>query len=153
MRARIVLVVVIAAAVAVASVASVSLASRGRTASTVVLGSEAFAKPSGAGWGTAQPRKIYNGGDPSGLVSEIQWTGWGGPTAVGYGIGSIFKPHGGYYSQPVLTELRATGLGQCTPGGPPAYTRLSVRTPVRPEGPYGPWSLWSGAKTLCKFDF
>jgi hypothetical protein len=149
MRARIALVAVIA----VASVASVSFASDGHTASTVVLGSEAFAKPSGAGWGTSQPRRIYNGGDPSGLVTEIQWTGWGGPTAMGYGVGSIFKPRGGYYSQPVLTELRASGLGKCTPGGPPAYTHLSVRAPIRPEGPYRPWSSWSEAKTLCEFGF
>jgi hypothetical protein len=145
---------VLAAIVAVGlSVAGVSLASSGDTASTVVLGSSVFAGRYGEGWGTSRPRRIFNGGDPSGLVREIQWTSWGGSTAIGYGIHFIFKPQGGYYSQPVLIELRATGLGKCSPSGPRAYTHLSVRDPVRPEGAYGPWFAWSGAKTLCRSGF
>src|SRR5438270_557935 len=74
-------------------------------ANTVVLGSATFAGTGGEGWGTSHPAKVYNGGDPSGLVKEIQWTSWGGKTAIGYGLGYIFKPHGGYYNRPVLVEL------------------------------------------------
>jgi hypothetical protein len=141
---------------AVLSVVSLAIAG-GQAASgaTVVpvLGSAAFAGPNGEGWGTARPAKVYNGGDPSGLVREIHWVTWGGKTATGFGLNLIFKPHGGYYSRPVIIELLASGLGRCSAGGPPAYSRLSVRAPERPEAQLGPWSSWSGAETLCKFGF
>ncbi len=73
----------------------------------VVLGSAEFAKPDGEGWGTSKPPKIFNGGDPSGLVSHIRWASWGGATAIGYGRNAIFKPGGGYYTQLATIELRA----------------------------------------------
>jgi len=120
-------------------------------AGSVILGSAEFAKPDGAGWGSAQPARIYNGGDPSGLVTEIHWTSWGGSTAIGYGLNSIFKAGGGYYSRPVIVELRAQSLGHC--GGRPAYTQLAVRGPSKPEGQLGSWHLWSEAKSLCRFGF
>jgi len=139
------------------SAAGVSIArsggTRAATASTVVLGSAAFAGHGAEGWGTSRPHRIFNGGDPSGLVREIQWTGWGGRSAIGFGLHAIFKPHGGYYPEPVLIELRASDLGRCKPGGPPTYRQLSFRVPERPEGSLGPWTLWSGAKTLCKSPF
>jgi hypothetical protein len=31
-----------------------------------------------------EPSTIFNGGDPSGSVTKIHWTGWGNPTAIGY---------------------------------------------------------------------
>lgn len=116
-------------------------------AGTVVLGSSAFAKPHGEGWGTARPVRIFNGGDPSGLVKEIQWSGWGAKTAIGYGLGYIFKPQGGYYERPVLVELRAQARGHC--GSRQAYTQLAIRVPAKPEGALGAWQLWAGAKSLC----
>jgi hypothetical protein len=119
--------------------------------SSVVLGSATFAKPYGEGWGTARPVRIYNGGDPSGLVKEIQWTSWGGRVAIGYGLGWIFKPAGGYYSRPVLVELRAQNIGRC--GSQGAYTQLAIRTPSKPEASLGSWHLWSEAQSLCRFGF
>lgn len=145
MRRRIILAVLAAAAVGAGA-----LVAHGSTGPPV-LGSPAFATPYGEGWGSAKPRRLYNGGDPSGLVREIRWTSWGGAAAYGYGINSIFKPKGGYYPQPVIVEVRAQNLGKC--GSQSAYTRLYVRTPVKPEGPLGPWNEWSEAKTLCKFGF
>ena len=115
---------------------------------TVVLGSASFA-PNGNGFGTAQPSEIFNGGDPSGNVSQIQWTGWGSSIAHGIGMSSIFMPQGGYYPQLVTIQLRAEDLGSCTPGGPSAYRKLSVREPSAPGGPLGPWMSWSGANTIC----
>src|SRR5271155_2930714 len=53
---------------------------------SVVLGSFVFARSIGVGWGTEHPSKIFNGGDPSGLVSFIHWTGWGGSSANGQGL-------------------------------------------------------------------
>lgn len=125
------------------------------TASTAVLGSAVFAGPNGEGWGTVRPAKVYNGGDASGQIREIHWTSWGGKTAIGYGLNAIFKPHGGYYPQPVIVEVRASGLGKCTSDGPPAYTHLSVRSPTKPDGPLGAWHAWeySPSKGLCEFGF
>jgi hypothetical protein len=60
----------------------------------VALGSAGFA-PNGAGFGTAHPQEIFNGGDPSGLVTKIRWKHWGAGAAVGSGLNAIFKPGGG----------------------------------------------------------
>jgi len=118
-----------------------------------VLGAKSFAGQNGVGWGTYKPREIYNGGDPSGMVTDIDWTGWGTADAVGYGKTSIFKPGGGYFPGLARAELRATALGHCTPGGPLAYTNLAAREPSRPGGPLGKWFAWSGAKSICHFGF
>jgi hypothetical protein len=113
-----------------------------------VLGAKAFAAPYGEGFGTAEPRSIFNGGDPSGSVTRIHWSGWGNPTAIGYGRNPIFKPGGGYYRKPARIELRATALGKC--GKRRAYRRLEARVPQHPGGKLGPWFSWAGAKTICK---
>lgn len=120
----------------------------------VVLGSAEFATPDGEGWGTSKPTKIFNGGDPSGLVSHIHWDSWGGATAIGYGRNAVFKPGGGYYRQLATIELRAQHLGKCRSGGPRAYTQLAYRVPARPGGPLGQrWHLWSEAKSICRRGF
>ena len=116
-------------------------------AANPVLGGKAFA-PYGNGFGTAEPKEIFNGGDPSGSVRNIRWTGWGNPSAIGYGLNPIFKPHGGYYRKPARIELRATALGKC--GKRAAYTKLEVRIPKHPGGKLGKWFSWAGAKTICK---
>ena len=61
----------------------------------VTLGSKRFA-PYGSGWGSVEPRKIWNGGDASGLIQRIHWHHWGHHRAKGHGRTFIFKPHGGY---------------------------------------------------------
>ena len=114
-----------------------------------VLGSKAFIPRLGVGWGTYQPREIFNGGDPSGMVHGITWTYWGQPQAYGYGKTYIFKPNGGYYPGGVTAELRAYDLGRCTPNGPLAYQLLAVREPSAPGGKLGQWLVWGGVKTLC----
>ena len=113
-----------------------------------VLGAKAFARPFGAGFGRAEPEVIFNGGDPSGEVSEIKWQSWGGPNAIGYGRNPIFKPGGGYYRALARVELRATKLGECA--NKAAYTRLEIRAPKRPGGRLTKWRLWSGEKTICE---
>ena len=92
-----------------------------------VLGAKAFA-PMGEGFGTVAPPKIFNGGDPSGLVSNITWHHWGSRTATGWGKTSIFKPHGGYYPQQVRAELRASRLGRC---GKPRPARVHASRGAR----------------------
>jgi hypothetical protein len=39
----------------------------------------------GTGFGQVKPPTVYNGGDPTGLVSKITWRSWGGATATGTG--------------------------------------------------------------------
>ena len=114
-----------------------------------VLGSDVFIPRVGVGWGTYQPREIFNGGDPSGMVHGITWMYWGQPEAYGYGQTYIFEPKGGYYPGSVRAELRAYDLGRCTPDGPLAYQRLDAREPSSPGGPLGQWFAWDDVKTLC----
>jgi len=128
-------------------------ASAGATARakhTVVLGSRSFHAPGGVGWGSQHPSEIFNGGDPSGLVSKIHWRSWGAPTADGHGLNAIFKPHGGYYRRRVRIELRAYDLGRCATDGPLAYRKLEAREPSRPGGRDGKWFAWGGAGSICK---
>jgi hypothetical protein len=143
MRARRSLTSLVAVAAALVALSSAAPAIAG---ANVVLGAKAFA-PNGKGWGTSEPAEIFNGGDPSGLITGVRWSSWGGSMAVGSGRNPIFKPHGGYYRKPVAIELKASGLGRCD--GQAAYTRLSVREPKRPGGQLGPWRPWSGASSIC----
>jgi hypothetical protein len=117
-------------------------------APAVVLGSKNF-MPGGEGWGTAQPARIFNGGDPIGLVTHIRWSNWGQSAAFGTGLNAIFKPGGGYYSQLVTIRLRAYDIGACTPGGPRAYLKLSIQAPEGPGGPLRPPAAWAEAPSLC----
>ncbi len=39
------------------------------------------------GYGHVEPNTIYNGGDPTGLVRNIEWDTWGGAHAIGKGSG------------------------------------------------------------------
>jgi hypothetical protein len=138
---------------AVASLLAASCLAALAGARQPVLGARAFATPGGKGWGRFKPKTIFNGGDPSGLVSGIRWSHWGKRIARGRGRTSIFKPRGGYYPQLVPVELKASNLGRCHPGGPLAYRHLSVREPSKPGGRFGRWFAWSGAHTLCKSPF
>jgi len=119
----------------------------------VVLGAKDFisAPAHGIGWGTPRPKTIFNGGDPSGYVSGIRWTTWGGRVAVGFGLTSLYKPGGGYYARPGRIELKALDIGHCDAGGPRAYTKLVARVAVRPGGRLGAWFLWGGQKSLCRW--
>jgi hypothetical protein len=114
----------------------------------IVLGGEEFAS-NGEGWGEERPAAIYNGGDASGSVTDIRWNSWGGSAAIGWGRNPIFKPHGGYFRHPVWIKLKASAVGRCE--GLRAYTRLQFRAPKRPGGRLGPWRLWSGASTICRW--
>ena len=116
----------------------------------VVLGSRAFYAPRGAGWGSQHPAKIFDGGDPSGLVTRLHWRHWGASSTDGHGLNAIFQPSGGYYRRRVTIELHAYDLGRCTKHGPKAYRKLKAREPSRPGGRDGKWFAWAGSKTICK---
>jgi len=115
---------------------------------SIVLGSKAFTLY-GIGWGTPHPRVIFNGGDPSGRAWNIRWSNWGAGVAIGHGLNWLFRPQGGYYGTPGVIEVRAYGIGRCSPTGPRAYLHLQARVPARPGGSLGRWFAWGGQRNLC----
>lgn len=48
--------------------------------------------PNQLGYGEVLPTTVFNGGDPTGRVKQIRWSGWGSPRAVGAGIGDFVWP-------------------------------------------------------------
>ena len=116
----------------------------------VVLGKRNLTGKYAIGWGTAHPRIIFNGGDPSGKAWNLRWSNWGDGSPTGRGLTWVARPNGGYYDQPGAIEMRAYRLGQCVAGGNPAYTRLAVRV-ARPGGAFGHWYAWGGWRTLCRW--
>ena len=86
------------------------------TVDAVVLGSASFA-PNGAGWGTARPPRIFNGGDPSGLVTHIRWSRWGQPVATGHGFTRSSSLMGGTTrGSPILSCMPPTLDAACLVG-------------------------------------
>ena len=54
-------------------------------AAVPVLGRPAGIFAQGQGFGQVKPAKIFNGGDPTGLVTGVVWNSWGGPRAIASG--------------------------------------------------------------------
>jgi hypothetical protein len=83
-------------------------------AAVPVLGQLAGVFGRGAGFGQVRPPRIFNGGDPTGLVTDIAWKSWGGARAVGTGTSDYVRP-----SQPVAAGAEepvtvvAFSLGTC----------------------------------------
>lgn len=86
-----------------------------RQAALPVLGQPAgiFATNS-KGFGEVRPSTVFNGGDPTGLVTDITWSSWGGSTATGTGTSDYVGPNqsvaGG--TQETVTIV-AFDLGTC----------------------------------------
>jgi hypothetical protein len=79
--------------------------------------------PHTEGFGEVAPARIYLGGDPTGLVTDIHWRGWGHRRAIGHGTGWWVPPgaivaHGHYAPVRVV----AWALGHC--GGHRAYRKV-----------------------------
>ncbi len=68
----------------------------------------------GQGFGQVRPPKIFNGGDPTGLVAHVVWKSWGGAQAIATGISEYVGPN---QSNASGTEEAATvvafNLGTC----------------------------------------
>lgn len=113
------------------------------------LGHRRHFAPYGKGWGRVSPRKVYNGGAPSGLAKRVSWRDWGADRSFGRGKIALYRPEGGYYGRLGNVQLRAQRLGHC--GRHAAYTRLWVRVADRPGEPVsGPWHKWAGGGSLCR---
>ena len=77
-----------------------------------VLGAEW--QPGGQkGYGTAHPDTIFNGGDPTGLVTGVRWQSWGGPVAIA--SGTSYDPGNSIVADSVqrTATVEAFNLGVC----------------------------------------
>jgi hypothetical protein len=89
-------------------------ASPAAAAGVPTLGQLAGAFAHGDGFGQVKPSRIFNGGDPTGLVTGVVWSSWGGAQATATGTSDYVGPN-----QAVLdgTEETATvvafDLGTC----------------------------------------
>jgi hypothetical protein len=67
-----------------------------------------------SGFGQVKPAKIFNGGDPTGLVTNVDWSSWGGAQATATGSSEYVGPN---QSVAQGTEETATvvafNLGTC----------------------------------------
>jgi hypothetical protein len=61
-------------------------------AAVPTLGTSAWAPPDEKGYGLVKPATIFNGGDPSGLVTGVTWSDWGSSKAVGSGTAEYIAP-------------------------------------------------------------
>jgi hypothetical protein len=70
--------------------------------------------PAQNGYGEVRPRRVFNGGDPTGLVMHIHWKHWGAKRSWGWGTG-IFVWPGTSVAEGIRARARivAYHLGQC----------------------------------------
>ena len=88
--------------------------------------------PGQTGFGEAHPVVIFAGGDPTGLVEDVEWRSWGAERAVGVGYSWVPPADG-----PVAAATRervtvvAWDLGACA--GQPAYRALAWQVDLDPR--------------------
>ena len=73
--------------------ATARAASAGPSAGVPTLGQPAGVFAHGQGFGQVKPSRIFNGGDPTGLVTQLVWTSWGGAQAIATGISDYVGPN------------------------------------------------------------
>ena len=62
-------------------------------AAVPTLGQAAGVFAHGQGFGQVKPSRIFNGGDPTGLVTHVVWASWGGARAVATGVSDYVGPN------------------------------------------------------------
>lgn len=68
----------------------------------------------GQGFGQVRPARIFNGGDPTGLVTQVRWRSWGGPRAVATGVSDWVPPgHSVATGKQQPVRVVAFRLGRC----------------------------------------
>lgn len=81
------------------------------------------------GYGQVRPARIFNGGDPTGLVYGIHWSSWGGAQAIGTGEGLYVGPHEDVaHGQRAVMTIVAFHLGTCR--GRAAYDAIEWYSPA-----------------------
>jgi hypothetical protein len=77
----------------VATTSSPTGPASGPLAAVPTLGRPAGVFAHGQGFGQIKPAKIFNGGDPTGLVTRVDWRSWGAAQAVATGISDYVGPN------------------------------------------------------------
>jgi len=92
----------------------VAVVSSAAAAVVPTLGRPAGLFANGKGFGQVRPAEVFNGGDPTGLVTHIVWSSWGGTQATAAGTAEYVGPN---QSVAQGTEQTATvvafNLGTC----------------------------------------
>jgi hypothetical protein len=76
------------------------------------------------GYGTVRPAHIFNGGDPTGEVEDIHWTGWGNSQAIGEGDAEYVWPGTSVASNGDTSGARVVGFHLGTCRGHPSYNAV-----------------------------
>jgi hypothetical protein len=76
------------------------------------------------GYGTVRPTHIFNGGDPTGEVEHIHWTGWGGSQAIGEGDAEYDWPGTSVASNGDTSGARVVAFHLGTCRGRPSYNAI-----------------------------
>jgi hypothetical protein len=96
-----------------AATAAIAGCSQGAASAAIpVLGRPAGDFAHGTGWGKVRPAEIFNGGDPTGLVTHIRWSGWGAGSITGTGISDWPYPSVAAGKQEPV-KIVAFNLGTC----------------------------------------
>jgi hypothetical protein len=80
--------------------------------------------PDQSGYGKVRPAHIFNGGDPTGIVEHIHWTGWGSSRAIGEGDGEYVWPGTSVAGNPLTSGARVVAFHLGTCRGHPSYNAI-----------------------------
>jgi hypothetical protein len=92
---------------------------------------EAFL-PETRGYGSVRPSVIDAGGSGTSVLTEVRWTAWGGPRAIGTGKATYVAPgQANAAGHPEPADITAGDLGRC-PDGRVAYRSITWTFPAHP---------------------
>jgi hypothetical protein len=119
--------------------AALAIAATAATFGATGVGSAASSPTLGVKWGSYQngyghvhPSHIYNGGDPTGEVRNVRWTGWGRKKASGRGNGFyVPSDRAVYQGYSAPARVVAWGLTRCH--GHRAYSKIAWYFPGKGE--------------------
>ncbi len=80
--------------------------------------------PDQVGYGAARPTHIFNGGDPTGEVRHIHWTGWGSRQAIGEGTAEYVWPGTSVAGNGDTSGARVVAFHLGTCRGQPSYNAI-----------------------------
>jgi hypothetical protein len=76
------------------------------------------------GYGKVRPTWIFNGGDPTGEVEHIHWTGWGSSEAIGEGDAEYVWPGTSVAANSTTSGARVVAFHLGTCRGHPSYNAV-----------------------------
>ncbi len=85
------------------------------------------------GYGHVKPVTIFNGGDPTGLVTGVTWSHWGRSHAIGHGTGDWVWPGESVANGSIHTPAVVVAFDFGTCAGRSAYRKITWYFPSRGE--------------------